>query len=580
MPVHTNGQSAEKPFTNITDKIMRPRKHQLEGMHIVDEIAAGVDIRDVVALVTPGGGKSYLPVIFGKLITLGFADAICWICPRLPLQYQGESNFQDPFGRKLFGHSLSIRASTNEIDPCRGLDGFVTTYQAIGLDALQSILTEIRSKRYVLILDEFHHAEEDSLWEGALKPIYEAAKYRIKMTGTIERNSGKKVAFTDYAKTYRGLQPSLESERGRVIIYSRQDALYERAIIPLHFTFNDAEVEWTEEDTGETKKYDSLANVLPKDVGKSIWTAINTDYAKELINKALDHWTEHRKINPDAKMLIVAANIANAKEALGYLRERFRYADIATSFETNEAHQAIKRFKEGKTHILSTVAMAYEGLDVPAVSHIVSLTNYRSVSWIEQMFARAVRVNPSLPYRQQYGYIFCMDDPRTHEIVSQIKSEQLPIIKVDRPAVEQLDLFSTENQEGCKPYNIDPVGSQLTNWRTLTLGEHWPVNDQEIEYQEKAAPETPTEKEHRLRSQIGGVVNMFCRVYKYDHANANTEIKKHFNKGRSRMTIPELETCLAHVRGKYVVNGIHRRVIPREAKRYYGNSASERSLSP
>lgn len=543
-------------------------------MAIVDEIVSGADIRDVLFLVTPAGGKSYLPMIFGKLITLGFADKICWICPRDALKYQGEEDFQDPFGRQLFGHSLSIRVSTNEPDPCRGLDGFATTYQAIGLDALQSVLTEIRSKRYILILDENHHAEEDSLWEGALKPIYEAAKYRIKMTGTIERNSGKKVAFTDYAKTYRGLQPSLEPDKGRVIIYSRQDALYERAIIPLHFTFNDSSVEWTEEDTGKTKKYDSFAKVQPHDVGKAIWTAINTDYAKELINKALDHWAEHQKINPDAKMLIVAANIANAKEALGYLRERFRYADIATSFDTKEARLAIKRFKQGKTHILSTVAMAYEGLNVPEVSHVVSLTNYRSVSWVEQMLARAVRVNRSVPYHQQYGYIFTLDDPRMHDIVAKIKTEQLPTIKNNLPAGEQMDLFSTECDEERKPYNIDPIGSSLTNGHEFTLGEHWPdpVNlDNVVNPVETGLhTETPSEKERRIRQAIEKIVNTFCSQYKFKQQRANAEIKDHFGKGRAAMTIPELERCLEHVRGKYVVNGIGRMVIKKEAVRYYG----------
>ena len=60
---------------------MKPRRLQIEAMQIVDEIVGGSTIRDFLFMVTPGGGKSTLPIIFGKLILLGFADALCWICP-------------------------------------------------------------------------------------------------------------------------------------------------------------------------------------------------------------------------------------------------------------------------------------------------------------------------------------------------------------------------------------------------------------------------------------------------------------------------------------------------------------------
>jgi type I site-specific restriction endonuclease len=39
--------------------------------------------------------------------------------------------------------------------------------------------------------------------------------------------------------------------------------------------------------------------------------------------------------------------------------------------------------------VLVTVAMAYEGMDCPEVSHVVALTHIRSRPWLEQMIARA-----------------------------------------------------------------------------------------------------------------------------------------------------------------------------------------------
>ena len=47
------------------------------------------------------------------------------------------------------------------------------------------------------------------------------------------------------------------------------------------------------------------------------------------------------------------------------------------------------------THVADVVnAMAYEGLDAPAVSVVASLTHIRSRPWLEQMVARATRVDP------------------------------------------------------------------------------------------------------------------------------------------------------------------------------------------
>ncbi|MCK5245022.1 MAG: DEAD/DEAH box helicase family protein, partial [Desulfobacterales bacterium] len=391
---------------------IRPRRHQLEMMSIVDEIRAGADIRKILAYVEPGGGKSALPLIMGTLIPAGFADAICWICPRKTLQYQAESNFQDRTFRRMFGHKLSIRVSTNDENPTRDLDGFSTSYQSLGVDNKQTVLREIQSKRYILVADEFHHAEIESLWAGALEPIIKAAKYLLLLSGTMERNSGNKIAFTDYIKTEAGIQPDLEPSRGdsRTIVYSRSDALAEKAIIPLKFTFTDASAEWEEAD-GKRRKYASVANVPEKDTGKYIWSAISTEFAEQTIDQALLDWEDHKKINPTAKMLIVTANISRAKAAIKHLKNRFYSSAIATSEETKAALTAMKQLKRGDIEILVGVAMFSEGYDEPSISHIVLLTNVRSVPWIIQLLARSVRVNRSLPYNKQYGHIFSLDDP-------------------------------------------------------------------------------------------------------------------------------------------------------------------------
>jgi hypothetical protein len=58
------------------------------------------EMRDVLAAVTPGGGKRFRPVIaVSRLIGAGIVDRVVlvWIVPRETLKYQAEETFTDAF---------------------------------------------------------------------------------------------------------------------------------------------------------------------------------------------------------------------------------------------------------------------------------------------------------------------------------------------------------------------------------------------------------------------------------------------------------------------------------------------------
>ena len=105
------------------------RRHQEMVNNIVTAIARReTDVRDILAAVTPGGGKSLLPVIAAaRLIQAGVAERVCWIVPRDSLRLQAEEAFVDPHWRTALDHNLTVRAAENAPDPCRGLQGYVTT---------------------------------------------------------------------------------------------------------------------------------------------------------------------------------------------------------------------------------------------------------------------------------------------------------------------------------------------------------------------------------------------------------------------------------------------------------------------
>ena len=103
--------------------IRQLRTHQQALDTIVCGIATGESpVRDILAAVTPGGGKSLLPVIAAaRMIVAGVVDRVCWIVPRESLRLQAEEAFADPAWRSAIGHAVSVRGADYGSDMCRGL---------------------------------------------------------------------------------------------------------------------------------------------------------------------------------------------------------------------------------------------------------------------------------------------------------------------------------------------------------------------------------------------------------------------------------------------------------------------------
>src|SRR5919202_2174486 len=189
------------------------RAHQRALANLVGAAAPveATGVRDILAAVTPGGGKSLLPVIAAaRLIEAGRIERVCWVVPRDSLRLQAEEAFADPFWRGALAHGLSVRAADNEPDPSRGLAGYVTTYQAVTA-APELHLAEIRRRRTLLVVDEVHHlpalsgaepaarnADDAAAWSRALLPLLDAASLRLLLSGTLERADGRPILRLPY----------------------------------------------------------------------------------------------------------------------------------------------------------------------------------------------------------------------------------------------------------------------------------------------------------------------------------------------------------------------------------------------
>lgn len=510
------------------------RQHQSEFEKVIDTIIdmRSSEIRTILCKVTPGGGKSALPIIAGKLITRGLADKLLWICPRMALQVQGERNFIDPFFRAMFTHNHTIRSSTNEPDPCRGHSGFISTYQAIAADRHQTVLNEVTRRRYIVILDEFHHLDIDGEWHKALKPIVDAAKFLVLMTGTLERGDLKKIAFVEYtdSKYKYGARPVMIGDNETAVIeYERVAALEDHAILPIHFVFSDGRSSW-ETANGNTVNAESFYNVMPKERGSALYAALSTEFAEHLLALALNHYLIYQRTVRSAKFLVVTANIAEARRHFQKLKNNGYLVGLATSHDSDEAIEQIENFKQGGVDILVTIAMAYEGLDVPEASHIACLTHIRSKPWIEQMFARAVRINKMAgAWQDQIAYVFAPDDMLMREIVLEIEAEQIKSVRDGRPVQRIL----TNSKARAR---IMPLGSAATNQREARLNPKL---------------KTPKQKEESLLSEIEGHIRRFAFTNRMQPRDINTELFREWGKPRRSMRLEELEKLYAHIRKKY-----------------------------
>jgi superfamily II DNA or RNA helicase len=405
------------------------RKHQRETVEVCQEILEGKPIREIILSVTPGGGKSFVPVIIAENLIPAIADKICWVVPRNSLKYQGEDEFCD----RRWQTKKRIIAAENGGDLSCGLAGYTTTYQAVGVDP-RCHAAEFRKFKYILFLDEFHHIAEGSEWHRAIQPLVDSAVVVIKASGTLSRGDGQKIAFLEYANG----EPFLETtDNRRVIVYGRRAAIAEGAIMPVKFELVDGEATWQEMDGHE-----STSKLSGEESAKALFTALRTEFADHILEKATKEYLEIAYNYREAKMLVVAPNIEIAKTYFDFLARRGLPARIATSEDTQRARINIAEFKRGVYDILVTVAMAYEGLNVPQIAVICCLSHIRSAPWLEQCFARANRIAP----RKYDAVVIAPADWSFKKTIRMIESEQL--VPLGNPEGQQELIMSGGQPKG------------------------------------------------------------------------------------------------------------------------------------
>ncbi len=365
----------------------------------------------ILAWVVPGGGKSWLPGIVAQQFP---AMKVAWFVPRKALQHQAALGMLNDF-------KMRVWESENDVNPSRGERGFIATHQGLAANP-ELYAHELRRHPYILVIDEIHHAKIDPGGElnataAALQQLASYARVTLMMTGTLETNDRSAIWGIEYNESPSGQIVAPARSADIYVRYDRPTALSENAIVPIEFYHHDGPTKYINRE-GEQRTVLSQA-ATRKEESEALFTALRTEIADELFRLGMDHWKEH-----GGKLIVVAAYQSDATRIHKAILKTGNDSSLAIVDEGPDALEAIKRFKEGSCRVLVTCAMAYEGLDVPAASHLICLTHIRSIPWIEQMLARIWRSHPG----KTKCWAFVPDDPRMKRVIEAIRIERLSVL--------------------------------------------------------------------------------------------------------------------------------------------------------
>ncbi len=246
---------------------------------------------------------------------------------------------------------------------------------------------------------------------------------------------------------------------------------------------------------------------------------------------------------------------------------------LATSSE-RDAHEALAAFRLlPEPSILMMVAMAYEGLDAPEVAVVAALTHIRSRPWLEQMIARATRVDPNAgPYEGQQALVFHPDDPLFATFRRRIETEQGTLAKKAKAARQGtllpdwlLDQLAERGprEEGIVPLESNALGLR---YATLKPGPSFAAARTEHETPQTELLNPPSVVERRLRLRIGEMVaaqaveddtGLSVQRGQGRSHGYNAVLKRVIGKGRAEMTMAELEAAVSWLERNRLSDHLH-----------------------
>jgi len=372
--------------------------------------------------------------------------------------------------------------------------------------------------------------DDASAWSRAILPLLECAAVRLLLSGTLERADGRGILWLPYRRGPKAStrEIALDAPGWAVIGYSRAQALRERAVLPVTFGALDGEATWRAAEGVEVGPHRLAAPYPSETTRPALFTALRTGFAEALLREAFvavrdlrARRRRERGLPPGetalglGKLLVVAPDQENARRYLELVQQwvpgnQARSVAQLASSDTPGSHEAIAKFRLlSEPSVLVTVAMAYEGLDVPEVAVVAALTHIRSRAWLEQMVARSTRLDPHAGrYEAQRALVFHPDDPLFQRFRIRMETEQGTRARPPKASRRRTPLPFWVVEDLAPKDDIVPLESNALALRFATLrpGPELAMRRPEQEAAQSELLEAPSVIERRLRARLGELV--------------------------------------------------------------------------
>jgi superfamily II DNA or RNA helicase len=399
-----------------SQKINRPavtlREWQLEAkQECLGQFATGkrVWVQETVT----GGGKT----VFGRETALdmyesGMVDLVIILVPSLGIQTGWLNTF-------LGSLNATAGVGGNYQDDTQV---WVGTYA--GYKSLCNALSLRMTKGFLLIADEYHHAEREASWGQGVNTLGKAAAHVLMLSGTPWRTKGT-IALLESERNIHN-QPYYDDEdmvaSDHFYRYSKDLESNTRGTVPVYFAFEAAEAR----DKNTSQLYE-----LPVDPDD--WKKFADQYCKEPLGRYVSIGTESRPFNPRLEgldmhrnliakglqhleisrseiemasgsknvsiMHIACASINDATSVKQYIddyypgvkAEKIVSDDSGSTKRIEEIQRACRQNSMDRPDVIISVGMISEGVDIPAIKVTVYFNKILTLLYMVQLIGRGQR---------------------------------------------------------------------------------------------------------------------------------------------------------------------------------------------
>lgn len=517
------------------------------------------DRENFLAAVCPGAGKTIWALTVAKtLLNDGVINQVVVVCPSDALREQWSNNTVAGLNLRAFQvREPQVRK--------RGYDGIVTTYQALAVGMTAGLIEREVNERTLVILDEIHHAADQTSFGVNLKRAFAAAGRRLLLTGTPWRTDAREVMpFVDFDNLTRELSVDYS--------YSYGAAVADGVCRPIEFPLINGRADFRRADTTHhiDMRIDADLDEIDESAGMLALLDASGEWLADVIDRANTDLLSIRSEIPTAGGLIIAKDKDHAHRVASLLyRITGHVAPVVVSGEdagdTKCAKDAITAFNKGSDPWIIAVKMIAEGVDIPRLMVGVYATTVTTAMFFNQVVGRFVRTRvgervTSKLYVPPREAIWC----HVEVIEQQIKQVRKDAEKASRDGsgegpAPQSDLTiigsTSDGLDRIHTFGGDVSGDQVELWQqrlaeanipthyaSAAAGAGWDAS------QRPAPPTPPAEPLHKIEKRLRGDIHRLvgkvahhCYGDRGDAQGVNGDILRRFHKSRPEMTIPELE---------------------------------------